>query len=146
MAEMKFLHELQDGDELQPLEFVVTPELNQQYLFAQEDYHPRYLGQDESGAAVVHPSLILNMSNETRSPSYRIAPGICPIHTRDETKFLNPAKVGKKFRVTWKVVEHYEKKGKPYHILDILVVDEDGLEILRRREHEILNLRAGEGV
>jgi len=141
MAERKFLHELQDGDELAPLEFVVTPELNQQYLFAQEDYDQRYIAPNEAGAVFVHPSLILNMSNETRSPSYRIDPRICPIHTRDETTFLNPALVGKRFKVTWKVLGHYEKGGRPYHILDIQVVDEDGAVILTRKMHEILNLR-----
>jgi hypothetical protein len=141
MADTKFLHELEDGDELAPLEFIVTPELNQQYLFAEEDYDRRYLEPNESGAVMVHPALILNMSNETRSPSYRITPRICAVHTLDETAFLNPAWVGKKLRVTWKVLEHYERRGRPYHILDVKVVDEDGVVILTRKMHEILNLR-----
>jgi acyl dehydratase len=121
------------GDEFEPLEFLVTPELNQQYLFAQEDFHPRYIEEGEYGAPLVHPALLANMSSNTRSPSFQLPPGWAEIMAGDEVQYLNPARVGKRLRVTWKVVDTYHKRGRPWHVLDIRVVDEDGVRILRRR-------------
>ncbi len=122
----------------EPLEYMVTPELNQQFLFAEEDYNSCYLGGINGDIPVVHPALLLNWSNDTRSPSYKAASlqsgkeMWATIHTRDETFFINPARVGKKIKVTWNPVGLYEKRGRPYSVSEILVIDEDGVEIIRR--------------
>jgi hypothetical protein len=122
------------GEEFEPLEFVVTPELNQQYLYAEEDFHPRYIEGGEEGSPLVHPGLLFNMSNNTRSPSFYLPPGWAEVHVAEETEFLNPARVNKKNLVTWKVVKVFKNLGgKPWHILDILIVDEDGRQIMRRK-------------
>ena len=133
MSEKKSAHLMDVGEEFEPLEFLVTPELNQQYLYAVEDYHPRYIEESEIGPPLVHPGFLLNMSNNTRSPSFHLPPGWAEIHAAEDTEYLNPAEVGKKLRVTWKVVRTFEKRGRPWHVLDILIVDEDGVEILRRK-------------
>lgn len=121
------------GQEFEPLEFMVTPEINQQYLYAEEDFNPIYLNASEDRIPLVHPGLLLNMSNNTRSPSFYLPPGWAEIHAGEETEYLNPGKVGKKFRVTWKVIEVSEKRGRPWQVLEILIVDEDGLQIMRRK-------------
>ena len=133
MADPKSAHQLQVGEEFEPFEFVVTPELNQQYLYAEEDFHPRYIEGDESAPALVHPGLLLNMSNNTRSPSFFLPGGWAEIHAAEETRYLSPARLGEKLRVTWEVVEAYEKRGRPWHVLDVRIVDADGREILRRK-------------
>ena len=133
MPEKRSAHLMEVGEEFEPLEFLVTPELNQQYLYAAEDFHPRYIEKSEAGPPLVHPGLLLNMSNNTRSPSFHLPPGWAEIHAAESTEFLNPAKVGKRIRVTWKVIEAYEKRGRPWHVVDILVVDEDEAEIMRRK-------------
>ena len=130
--ERKFANELKAGEEFEPHEFRVTPELNQQYLYGVEDYHSRYLEETELGSPIVHLALLLNQTNFTRSPSYSLPPGVTAIHSADEVEFLNPGKVGKKFRVTWKVVDVYEKRGRLYQVKEVLMADEDGVEILRR--------------
>ncbi len=122
----------------EPLEYLVTPELNHQFLHAEEDYTQCYIEGIDDCDPVVHPALLLNWSNDTRSPSYKAASLQsdkeiwATIHTRDETFFINPARVGKKIKVTWRPVGIYEKRGRPYSVSEILVVDEDGMEILRR--------------
>jgi len=122
----------------EPFEFHVTPEFNEQYLFAAEDYHPRYLGETDTGPPLVHPGLLLNQSNVTRSPSFSLRGWMAGIHAAEEVEFINPARVGKRFRVTWKVLEEYEKRGRHYTVIEALVAEEDGLEILRRRTHGLL--------
>jgi len=131
--EKKDAHLMRVGEEFEPLEFIVTPEVNQQYLYAEEDFHPMYIEPREDGQALVHPGLLLNMSNNTRSPSFYLPPGFGEIHAEEKTEYLNPGRVGKKFRVTWKVIDVFEKRGRPWHVLDIQVVDEDGIQIMRRK-------------
>jgi len=131
--EKKSAHLMRVGEEFEPLEFIVTPEMNQQYLYAEEDFNPRYIESTENGQPLVHPGLLLNMSNNTRSPSFYLPPGWGEIHAKEETEYLNPGRVGKKFRITWKVIEAFEKRGRPWHLLDILIVDEDGVLIMRRK-------------
>ena len=131
--EKKSAHLMEVGEEFEPLEFIVTPEVNQQYLYAEEDFHPMYIEPRRDGPPFVHPGLLLNMSNNTRSPSFYLLPGFGEIHAEEETEYLNPGRVGKKFRVTWKVVDVFEKRGRPWHVLDILIVDEDGIQIMRRK-------------
>lgn len=133
MAQRKTADQAGPGDKFEPYEFMVTPELNQQYLFAVEDFHIRYIRETPEGPPIVHPALLLNQSNTTRSPSYTLPPGVGGIHATDEVQFINPGRVGKKFLATYKVVEVYKKQNRTYQVRDTLVTDEDGLEIMRRR-------------
>jgi hypothetical protein len=133
MTVEKSAHLMQMGEEFAPLEFLVTPEYNQQVLFAVEDYDARYFRGTESAPPIVHPGLLLNMSNNTRSPSFYLPPGWAEIHAAEETEYLHPAQVGRKLRVTWKVVKTFEKRGRPWHVLDILIADDEGTEIMRRK-------------
>jgi hypothetical protein len=116
----------------EPLEYLLTPELNQQFCYGEEDFHPRYIEETKLGPPIAHPALLLNWSNGTRSPSYSIASGRAGLHARDHTFFYNPARVGKKIRVTWKGIGTYERRGRPYSVSETLIMDEDGLEIIRR--------------
>ncbi|MEX2375682.1 MAG: hotdog fold domain-containing protein [Dehalococcoidia bacterium] len=128
MSDKLSMHEWPLGFEPEPLEFTITPELNQQYLFAMEDFHPRYQGDD----GIVHPGVLLNMSNTTRSPSYYLIPELGSLHSRDETRFYHPARVNRKLTSSWKLAEIYEKRGRTYHVKDARVHDEDGTLILTR--------------
>ena len=128
----KFAHELQAGEEYAPLEFEVTTDLNQQFLFAVEDYSPIYVEGRGGKPPLVHPVLLMHMSPRTRSPSYRQAPGMGSAFARDRSRYLNPGYVGGRFRVTWTVTNTYEQRGKIYQDYVALVRDQDGQEILRR--------------
>jgi hypothetical protein len=135
MADSTIQHDTEGRLQLEPLEYLVTPELNQQFCYGQEDFHPRYIQETEARPPITHPALLLNWSNGTRSPSYQGAGpggGRAGLHARDITFFLNPATVGKKLKVTWIGIGSYEKRGRPYSVGDTLIVDEDGLDIIRR--------------
>jgi len=138
MGERKEKSQFSGEGGFEPYTFQVTPELNEQYLYALQDYHPRYLEERDSGFPWVHPGLLLNHSNLTRSPSFGLEAGMAGVHAKEEVEFLNPGKVGKKFRVTWKVVEEYEKRDKLYTVIEALIVDEGGTEIMRRRTHGVI--------
>lgn len=132
MPEIKRADLLVTGDEFEPLEFKVTPEWNDQFREALEAYYSRYEDQKGNEPPFVVPGLLIGNSNITRSPSFRLDPGMAAVHTKEEVEFINPAKVGKNLIVTWKVVDYYEKRGRPYQVVNALIVDEDQTEILRR--------------
>lgn len=131
--------DLEVGDEQVPLEFTVTAELNQQYLFGLADFHPRYVEEGPWGKPIAHPALLLNMTNRTRSPSFKLPPGWGSIHARDETEFLAPARVGDTLTVCWTVVDVYERKGRPYQALESTVTNELGQRIMRRVAHSTVS-------
>ena len=135
-SEPKYAHEMEEGDEYEPLQFTITPEINQQFLFALEDFDPQYVDGDEAGAALVHPVLLLHMSARTRSPSFRLAPDSGSIFAREHVEFLNPARVGQRLRVSWRVAETYEKRGRRYQRIAIAIDAEDGTPIIRREMHD----------
>ncbi len=128
----KFAHEMKAGDQYEPLEFVVTPDLNQQFLYSVEDYNPIYLEGRDGKPPLVHPVLLMHMSPRTRSPSYRQAPGMGSAFARDRSRYFNPGYVGSRFRVTWTISNTYEQRGKIYQDYVALVQDENGTDILRR--------------
>ena len=128
----KYAHELQGGDEYEPLEFGVTPDLNQQFLYAVEDFNPLYLDGIGGKPPLVHPVVLLHMSPRTRSPSYRQAPGMGSAFARDRSTYFNPAYVGATLRVKWTVLKTYEQRGKIYQDYVALVQDGEGTDLLRR--------------
>lgn len=128
----KYAHELKAGDQYAPLEFVVTSDLNQQFLYAVDDFNPIYVEGRDGKPAIVHPVLLMHMSPRTRSPSYRQAPGMGSAFARDRSRYSNPGYVGSRFRVTWTISNTYEQRGKIYQDYIALVRDENGNDILRR--------------
>lgn len=118
---------------LEPFEFTVDTDLNARYLESLEGHHLRYLRGRGGHPPLIPPGLLLNQSNTTRSPSYRVGPTEAGIHAKEETRFVNPAYVGKRLRVVWSFVERYERRGRIYTVTDAVITDEDGREIIRRR-------------
>lgn len=131
----RFAHELEPGDEYAPLEFVVTHEMNQQFMFAQEDFDPRYLDHSDGKTALVHPSILLQMAANTKSPSFRLAPGTGSILSEAETTFMAPVTVGVRLTVNWRVTRAYEKRGRRYYVMLATITDEAGARVLERTLH-----------
>lgn len=133
----KFAQDLETGDALAPLSFTVTPEWNQQYCYAQEDFDPRYTGSLTGTPAEVHPTLLLSMSANTKSPGFRLAPNTGSILSEQSCRFFHPAHVGKRIDVAFRVTRIYEKQDRRRHVVESTVTDEDGTLVLRRESHLI---------
>jgi hypothetical protein len=117
------------GDGFVPLEFHVTPEFSEYYFHAVEDHHSCYT---EGPGAIVYPALLIVFSNNTRSPSFSLDPGMAAIQTHELVEYHAPGHVGRTFKVTFRVVETYEKRGRPYEVVVAPVVDENGTSIISR--------------
>jgi hypothetical protein len=126
---------MQPGDRYAPLRFRIAADTNEQYLFALADYAPCYLGGE--GRAHVHPVLLLHMSARTRSPSFRLAPGMGSVFARDRVAFHRRAFVDEWLEVEWVIREVYERKGRLYQGLATRVTNADGAVVLERDAHSV---------
>ena len=133
MSEARTADQLSVGEEFEPLEFTVTEEFNETFLHAVEDFHSRYMERTAEGPPLVHTALLANFSNITRSPSFHLPPGMAAIHTHEELECLGPARVGAALRVSWRVTDSYERRGRPYQVVEASIVDGDGAPVLRRK-------------
>jgi hypothetical protein len=121
----------------EPWIFKVTPEWNDQYLFAEQDCKSRYMEDTDMGPALVHPGLLLNQSLVTRCPSFHLMERMASVHSMDELEWINPPLVGKTFTVTWELDSIYDKRGKLFSSVLATIVDEDKKVILRRKAHGV---------
>lgn len=128
----KYAHELQAGDAYASFAFTVTPELNQQFLFAVEDYNRCYLDGQDGRPPLVHPVVLMPMTPRTRSPSFAQAPGFVSALARDSGWWLRPVHVGEALRVDWIVNRTYEQRGRIYQDYVATVHDEQGEPVFRR--------------
>ncbi len=131
----KFAHELVPGDSYEPLEVIVEPALNQQILFAQEEFDARYVAGGEEEAPMINPALLLQLAANTRSPSFKLADGTGSVLAETHTRFLRPAYVGERLRVSWRVTGAYEKRGRRYYVMETSMENGDGAVVLRRDLH-----------
>lgn len=144
MSTEKFAHEMAIGDRYAPLEFTVTPAMNEQYLFSIQDYHARYWTERNGRPALVHPVLLLQMSPRTRSPSWKLAPGMGSVLGQEKTEFVSCGCVGERFLVEWTVLDIYEKRGRPYHNTQTRMHGGDGRLVMRRELHSTFFMRDAE--
>ncbi|MDA0654834.1 MAG: hypothetical protein O2912_00285 [Proteobacteria bacterium] len=133
MAKAQNVIDMEPGDFFDPFEFVVTPALNQQYCFAEEDFHPRYITGENGQPPMAHPGFMLNMSNATKSSSHAMKDGYTSLQAGEENTFLGPMFVGEKFNVTWQIVDKIEDHGRLFRFTEAKLMDEKGEVRLHRR-------------
>ncbi|MGD0856179.1 MAG: hypothetical protein ABSA18_10295 [Dehalococcoidia bacterium] len=125
----------------EPWVFKVTPEYNEQYMYAEEDYNPRYLAKTDSEPGLVHPGLMLNQSLASRTHNFRLPENMISLQVLDEVEWVRAPRVGKTYTVTWELTDVYEKQGKRPGIVGAVtgsVVDEDNNLIMHHRMHSLL--------
>ena len=122
------MYEYRVGERLKPLELVVTHDMNMRFMYCVQDCSKMYHGE----YACVHPALLYNMSNNTRSPSFKLPKDMAEIHTAEETVFIAPALINKKLVFTWKVLDKYLKRGKTYMVIEC-IIKEDKNKVMERK-------------
>ena len=127
-----YAHELKAGDNYVSLDFSVSAELNQQFLYAVEDYNPIFIDGQDGLPPLIHPVVLMYFSPRTRSPSFRQAPDMGSAMARDSAIFYGPAYVGTPLRIEWDILNTYEKRDKIYQDYVAKVVNADGQVLLRR--------------
>lgn len=125
--------ELPVGAALGPVDETLTPELVRRYAASLETANPWYRDRSPFGAAVVPVSLLEHLALLLWSLHYNLVIPGGRVHSRTETRLTRPALVGSRVRISGRVVDKYERRGKFYVVYDAQVVDQQGQELVTVR-------------
>jgi acyl dehydratase len=137
MSEFKKLtyEALQVGEEFTSNDHMVTPEDIEAYAFAVDDHHPWFTEDSPFGGPIAHPTLLANQALMMRHSRYTVHAGL---HARMEFEFLEPIRPGVRVRSYGRVVDKYERRGKPYMVTEFTTTAEDGTVLVRGRFVQML--------
>jgi acyl dehydratase len=126
---------LQVGEEFVSDTFLVTPEEIETYAFAVDDHHPWFFEDSPFGGPVAHPTLLGNQALRLRHSRYTVAGGL---HAKMDFEFVEPIRPGVRARSRGRVVDKYERRGKPYMVTEFTTEDEAGTVLVRGRFTQML--------
>lgn len=136
-GELMVFDKMEVGEELPELRVAFDEELQGRFLVALKDENPWYYNQSPWGGPITYHPLLDDAPMEAAMRLYQYPFGF--VHAKQETEFINPLPLGKPARITTKIADKYVKRNRGYIVIESLVVDEDGLEILRTRNHAMID-------
>ena len=116
------LDSLTVGEEFVSDDHLVLPEDIDAHGFAVEDDHPWL------AARTAPPTLMANQALHLRHSKYIVHAGL---HARMEFNFVEPIRLGMRVRTRGKVIDKYERRGKPYMVTEYVTEDEGGRVLVR---------------
>jgi len=116
------LDALQVGEEFISDDHLVIPADVEAHSFAVEDDHP-WLAE-----GMAPPTLMANQALHLRHSTYIVHAGL---HAKMEFNFVEPILLGTRVRTRGKVVDKYERRGKPYMVTEYVTEDETGRVLVR---------------
>jgi acyl dehydratase len=126
---------LEVGEEFVSDEHLVTPEDIEAYTFAVDDHHPWYTGDSPFGGLIAPPTMMGNQALHLRHSRYIVHAGL---HAKMEFRFLEPIRQGIRVRSRGKVIDKYERRGKPYMVTEFVTEDEAGTVLVRGQFTQML--------
>lgn len=131
------LDKMKVGEELPDMEVNFDEDMQGRFLAALKEENPWYYSESPWGGPLTYHPLLDDAPME--SVMYRYQYPFSFVHARQETEFINPLPLGKRAHVKTKVADKYVKRGRGYIVIESLVIDEDGTEILRSRNHAMID-------
>ncbi len=128
---------LEVGETLPEMNVVYDEDMQGRFLAALQEENPWYYNESPWGGPLTYHSLLDDAPMEATMHRYQYPFSF--VHARQETEFINPLPLGKPARITTKIVEKYIKRDKGYIVIESLIVDEDGVEIMRTRNHAMID-------
>ena len=128
---------LEVGEILPEMNVVYDEDMQGRFLAALQEENPWYYKESPWGGPLTYHPLLDDAPMEAAMHRYQYPFSF--VHARQETEFINPLPLGKPARITTKIVEKYIKRDKGYIVIESLIVDEDGVEIMRTRNHAMID-------
>ena len=128
---------LEIGQEMPEMEVVYDEDMQGRFLAALKEENPWYYAESPWGGPITYHPLLDDAPMEATMFRYQYPFGF--VHARQETEFINPLPLGKRAVVKTWVADKYVKRGKGYIVIESLIKDEDGLEIMRTRNHSMID-------
>ena len=123
---------------------LITPEDIETYAFAVDDEHPWFFGDSPFGGPIAHPTICANQALGLRHTKYVLHAGL---HAKMEFQFLAPITVGTRVRSRGRVIDKYERRGRPYMVTEYVTEDaETGAVLVRGQFTQMLIRDSEEGL
>ncbi|MBO1075051.1 hypothetical protein [Roseomonas marmotae] len=143
MATGRYTTDLEAGDVLGPVEFVLSPFVVREYCHGNEMHHPWFQDTDRP---MVPPTMV-------HLQKLRLYTRACPagtgptarVHVEYDADCHAPAYAGEMLRATGRVAQRYVKRGRTYVQIEIdLRAVEDGRPLITYRDTVIISYKPGE--
>jgi 3-hydroxybutyryl-CoA dehydratase len=128
------------GEVLGRKEVLITDEMVRTCAHAIESTHPWYFEDSPYGGRIAPPTIFDNDTLNMLDEQYE---RFGSIHAKQAWEFKHPARIGKKVTLTVRVIDKYVRRERPYIIMELVAVDEDGLEICRGKHTSLMSLHKG---
>jgi acyl dehydratase len=114
---------------------LVSPEDIEAYGWAVDDHHPWFFEDSPFGGPIAHPTLMANQALALRHSRYVVPGGL---HAKMEFEFVEPIRPGMRVRSRGRVIDKYERRGKPYMVTEYVTEDENGTVLVRGQFTQML--------
>ena len=131
---------IQIGEVLGEKEVLITDEMIRTCAQAIESTHPWYFEDSPYGGRIAPPTIFDNDTLRILDEQYE---RFGSIHAKQAWEFTYPARLGKKVKLTVRVVDKYVRRNRPYLVMELVAVDEDGLELCRSTHTSLMTLQKG---
>jgi hypothetical protein len=128
---------LEIGEELPEMEVTYDEAMQGRFLAALKEENPWYYSESPWGGPITYHPLLDDAPMEAAMHRYQYPFSF--VHARQETEFIHPLPLGKPARVHTKIVDKYVKRDKGYIVIESMIRDEDGVEIMRSRNHAMID-------
>lgn len=128
------------GEILGQKDVLITDEMVQTGAHAIESTRSWYYEDSPFGGRIAPPTIFDNDTLNILDEKYQ---RFGSIHAKQAWEFKNPLRVGKRVSLTVKVIDKYIKRQRPYLIMELVAIDEDGVEICRSVHTSLMTLQRG---
>lgn len=131
---------IQIGEVLGRKEVLITKEMVATCAQAYESTHPWYFGASPYGGPIAPPTIFDNDTLNILDEQYE---RFGSIHAKQAWEFKNPLRIGKTVTLTVTVTEKFFRRERPYLVMELVAVDEDGTEICRSKHTSLMTMKRG---
>jgi acyl dehydratase len=124
------------GQELGPLDVVISDHAVKSHVYALDDYHPWYLHDSPLGSRIAPSTLLMRALLDLLYLRYD-ATRLRGLHTREELELFGAIKIGQHVRLRACVIDKFVKRGEPYIVFGAEASDELGKTLIRTKQTEL---------
>ena len=122
--------DVEPGLDLGVYEYTITPEQARAYAASLGDQTDWYEQDSPFGGPIAPPGFLANDYVKLIASQYEFVGGV---HAKQENTYLSPARPGRRLRVTGRIADKYERRGKLWIVVETTTTDETGQELARSR-------------
>lgn len=117
------------GEELLTIEFTVTEDMVLTNAWANDDYNPWYLEDSPFGGRIISPAYLASFDIRVFYGHYAYPAG-GSLYAKEELEYLGPVRVGVTYKMTGRILDIYQRKGRTFFVAGIDVVDDAGTTLV----------------